>query len=164
MAAFDNENPIQNPGLLNINGEGSFAAKLTPSYTGITPLQTVFLETETEEVIKICFQNPISYKDLAYADFGERSLKSILINDSTIHSLNQLYYALEDGKRVNAVDIRFYDNVLEISKSKITYKTATGVEENFTFNELCIKKTTAETGIESFTDFVLKETYYSFKY
>ncbi len=160
LAAFDNESPIQKMGFLNINGEGTFAAKLTSSYTGATPLQTVFSETETDEIIKVYFQNPISYKDLEYNDFSEKTLKAILINDSTIYNLNQLYYSLDNSKKVNAINIRFYDNVLEISKSKIIYKTATETEEIFELNDLCIKKTTSTTGIETFTDFVLKETYY----
>ena len=160
LAAFDNEDPIQRTGLLNINGEGTFAVKLRSSYTGATPLQTVFSETDTEEVVKVYFQNPLSYKDLEYKDFSEKTLKAISINDSTVYSLNQLYYAMNASQRVNAINIRFYDNVLEITKAKTTYKAATSVEETFSISDLCIKKTTAATGIETFTDFVLKETYY----
>ena len=160
LGAFDTENPLQRGGYLNINGEGEFSASLKSSNIGLTPLQTVFEEDSDEEIVKVYFLNSIAYQNLDYNDFSIRNLKSILINDVSIYSLNQIYYS---GNNSNAIDIKYYDNVLEIRKSKQIFSKTTDSLDDFSINNISIKKTSSIIGIETMTNFLLKETYYASK-
>ena len=160
VSVTDSNSPIQEGGFININGDGTVACTMTSSYTRLTPLKSTYAEqTETSEV-STYFYNTISYQDMAYNDFTNRNLQSILLDDVSIYDLNNAYYALDGDSRINAIDVSYVDNVLKITINKNVYSSSTNDGAQLNFSTLTIKKPSQNSGFVCPSGFVLRQSYY----
>lgn len=158
ISVNDSEDPIQSPGFINMNGDGNVALKITSSNSKITPLQTT-VEKNEKIVLTTHFLNTISYTALEYTEFGERNLRSILLDDVSVYDINANYYALSGQNRIRAVEVKCIDNKLIIEIAKTFYSNS-GIEQVANYKELTIKKTAQNSGLKCPSGFVLKQTYY----
>lgn len=159
VSLFDSDNPLQNGGWININGDGDVACKLTSSNTDVNPLMTAYSQDADYHIYSVRFQNPVSYEAMDYAAFGERNLKAIMLNGESVLNLNKIYYALTGGNRVNAVDLSFAGNTLTIRVAKKVYSAANGQAADFAVASITVKKTSASGGLSCPSGFVLKNQY-----
>ena len=158
-SAFDNENPIQAYGLVNMNGDGSVACKMSSSDTKVSPLRTITTEKDGISEIKTYFVNPISYEKMTTKDFSDRNLKAISISGKTLYEIKSNYYAKDGDEKVVPFEISFEKNVLTIKLHKTLYFTSTNAEVAIEQTSLSIQKTGAKSGFVCPSGFFLKQTY-----
>lgn len=158
-SAYDNENPIQAKGNINMNGDGKIACTITSSDTKLSPLQTQVEENENQKILSTYFVNPISYSAMNYEDFSERNLKAITIGDKTIDKINKTCYALSQSSQVKAVDVKFEDNVLVVIVNKNIYNKNTNATVSLDMSSFSILRTSSRQGLEAPSGYILKQTY-----
>lgn len=159
-SVIDENSPIQEMGFLNINGDGNVVCTLSSSYTRLVPLTTTIENSDAATIISTYFFNTISYQNMDYQDFSDRNLQALLIDDVSIFDLNKSFYAMIDGERANAVNVKYVDNVLQIEIQNEVFSTATNQPASIDCNTLTIKKTAQYNGLECPSGFILKQTYY----
>ena len=158
LSVNDSDKPIQKHGLINMNGDGEVAVKITSSLTKITPLQTT---KSVDDKIRLTtfFLNP-PYSNLSYSEFGERNLKAMLFDDISIYDINKNYYSLNNQQKEKAIDVSFVDNKLVIEIAKTIYSNSGAEPIETKYNLFAIKKTAVNSGFVCSNGFVLKQTYY----
>lgn len=159
VSLFDNDSPLQTYGWINLNGDGNVSCKMTSSDTDVNPLVTRYTQTVDYDVYDICFENPMSYEEMSYASFGERNLKAILLNDESVSNINKAYYSKNGADKVNAVDLSFKGNVLQIKVAKTVYSAATDQTATLVVESLTVKKTSEKGGLLCPNGLVLKNHY-----
>ena len=161
VASFvDSDNPLRRSGYVNFNGDGDVLCRMTSVDTKLTPLKTKLIETETEYVLETYFNNTMSYFDISYGDFSEVLLDAILINETSVKDINNVYYALSGSDKINAVDLEYVNNKLVIKIEKTIFSKSSDAQSTFTFSELCLKKTGDGKGLICPSGYRLKQTYY----
>ncbi len=158
-SAFDNDNPIQKYGLVNMNADGTVACKISSSDTKVSPLRTIKTEKDGISEIKTYFVNPISYEKMSTTNFSERNLKAISISGKTLWEIKSNYYAKNGDDKVSPFEISFEKNVLTIKLHKALYFTSTNEEVVFEHTSLSIQKTGEKSGFVCSSGFFLKQTY-----
>lgn len=156
----DYNNPIKSAGYVNFNGDGDVMCHMSSVSTKLTPLKTKVKQTDTEYVVETYFNNTMSYVDMKYADFSDYLLDAILLNDTAVKDINNVYYALNGSEKINAIDLIYVNNKLVINVAKVWYSKENNVETDFILNELCLKKTGDGRGLICPSGYKLKQTYY----
>ena len=160
LSVTDSNNPIQTFGYLNLNGDGNVACSISSVCTKITPLMTKVNNQQDKLILTTYLLNSFSSKEMNYNDFSNVNLKAILLNDNSVFNINEKYYVTIDGQRQNAIDVKYFDNCLQIVIYKNVKNNIDGSEESINYNELAIKKSSANGGLTAPSGNVLKQTYY----
>ena len=158
-SVFDNDNPIQKYGLVNMNGDGNVACKISSSDTKVSPLRATKTEKDNYYEIKTYFVNPISYSKMTTSDFSERNLKAISLGDKTLFEIKANYYAKNQEEKIAPFEIEFEKNVLTIKLQKSLYLKSNDSLATLQSATISILKTSKNSGLICPSGFVLKQTY-----
>lgn len=158
-SAYDEVNPYQNRGWINMNCDGKMACTLKSSNTRLLPIKnTVEDKTDSLEV-KVFFLNTFLKKNTMYPQMSSRNLESIIINGYNVLELNNMYYSLVDDKQVRMVDVKVINNILIININKVIYDKLTNMPIDFVVDNIEITKTNSDSGLKSDKNFFLAQTY-----
>lgn len=160
-SVIDSDSPIQEMGFLNMNGDGNVTCTLSSVSTSLTPLKTMVEKNEVLTKISTYFYNTISYHNMAHEDFSDRNLQAILLDDVSVYDLNKSYYAMVDGERRNAVEVKLIDNMLQLEIQSTVLSTSSNQAEQIDCSTLTIKKTSQYNGLDCPSGFVLKQSYHA---
>ena len=160
VSVTDSNSPIQKGGFININPDGDVSCTLSSSYSRLLPLKSTCEESENSKIISTYFYNTISYQDMSYDEFSNRNLQSLLLDDISIYDLNNTYYSLNGNEKINAINVEYIDNVLQIEINKNIYSNTTNELVELNFSTFAIKKPSQNNGFDCPSGFVLRQSYY----
>lgn len=156
---IDNETPEQHRGMILMTCEGNVKCRLSSSYSGISPLKVKVNDEDTEfTTYKIYFNNAFTSKELEYADFSMRNLKSIYINGISVYDWNERYYGKEISDK--AIDLFASGTSLTIKISREMHLKSDDSSLQFDFEYLKIQKTKNDRGIQLENGLFLKQSYF----
>ena len=158
LEVTDKSDPIQAHGGIVINPDGVFYCSFFSKISEIKPLSYKIQDDSVSKNIVIYLSEPLDKRDLKYKDFSLRCLESIMFDEIDVKTLNNKFYALVEGQKHLAVDVRSESNTLIVSYYKNLYDTITDQEEQFIPNQMKIKKTNRLSGFVSSSGARLKNT------
>jgi|GEM_PF-1860968 hypothetical protein len=157
--AFDEEEPIQSRGWVNMTPDGNFFPYVTSRLDFITLLRHKTIQEDGRTNHIIYMDSAFGDRDMRHEDFEERILKAIEINGEGVDLLNARYHGLDSNEeRVNAVSLSSRANQLIVSIADTVYDEDGNVVDGFTPSTLTIRKTSGSRGFMTAKGFILKNT------
>lgn len=109
---YIDETPIQNPGYLNMNGEGNVSFTATSVSTKLIVGGVDIKETQDNVDLSVKFINNYSIDSLVYAEFSDEILSALLLNRLSVKDINDSYINTNGDRAVN---VTYINSTLKIT-------------------------------------------------